>query len=62
MNEIKSNGVESIIAHAIAEMESEYGRKLSAKEINLAELYSYLPSLHVYTHNHTHTHTHIAKD
>ena len=38
MNEIKSNGVESIIAHAIAEMESEYGRKLSAKEINLAEL------------------------
>lgn len=38
MNEVKSNGVESIIAHAIAEMESERGKKLSAKEINLAEL------------------------
>lgn len=38
MNEMKSNGVESIIAHAIAEMESEIGKKLTAKEINLAEL------------------------
>lgn len=38
MNELKSNGVESIIAHAIAEMESELGKKLSAKDVNLADL------------------------
>ena len=38
MNELKSNGVESIIAHAIAEMESEIGKKLTSQEINLAEL------------------------
>lgn len=38
MNEITSNGVESIIAHAIAEMESEIGRKLSAGDVNLADL------------------------
>ena len=33
-----NNGVESIIAHAIAEMESEIGKNLAPKEVNLAEL------------------------
>jgi transposase len=33
-----SNGVESIIAYAIAEMESEIGKKLPAEKVNLAEL------------------------
>ena len=38
MNGIASNGMDSIIAHAIAEMESEKGKKLSAEEISLADL------------------------
>ena len=38
MNGIKNNGMESIIAQAIAEMESEKGKNLSPKEVNLAEL------------------------
>lgn len=38
MKAITSNGVEGIITHAIEEMETEFGKKLSPDQVNLAEL------------------------